>query len=144
VLQQTLRDLQMTIMENETVVTHDPLPTVRSNAGQLGQVFQNLIGNALKFRGAAPPRVHISARREGAQWVLSVRDNGIGLDPQHSTRIFQVFQRLHTQDEYPGTGIGLTVCQKIVECHGGQIWVESEPGNGATFHFTLPAIELSL
>jgi light-regulated signal transduction histidine kinase (bacteriophytochrome) len=119
-------------------VTYDTLPTVHGDAIQLGLVFQNLIGNALKFCGRTPC-IHIGARREGRQWIFSVRDNGIGLDPQHAERIFQVFQRLHTRSEYPGTGIGLAICKKIIERHGGRIWVESQPGAGATFMFTLPA-----
>jgi light-regulated signal transduction histidine kinase (bacteriophytochrome) len=119
-------------------VTHDPLPTVQGDAKQLGLVLQNLVGNALKFHGEAPPRIHIAARRDGQHWVFAVRDNGIGIDPKHTERIFGVFQRLHTRREYPGTGIGLAICKKIIERHGGRIWVESEPGRGATFFFTLP------
>ncbi|HEV8713491.1 MAG TPA: ATP-binding protein, partial [Candidatus Binatia bacterium] len=139
VLRHTLGDLRIAIEENGAAVTHDPLPTVRGDAGQLGIVFQNLIGNALKFRGTAPPRIHIAARQDGGQWIFSVRDNGIGIDLRQAEQIFQVFQRLHTRSEYPGTGIGLAICKKIVERHGGRIWVESAPGQGATFFFTLPA-----
>ncbi|HEV8712378.1 MAG TPA: PAS domain S-box protein [Candidatus Binatia bacterium] len=138
-LQHTLGDLQGVIEESRAAVTHDPLPTVHGNAGLLGLVFQNLIGNALKFRGATPPHVHISARRDDCQWLFSVRDNGIGLDPRQAERIFQVFERLHARNAYPGTGIGLAICKKVVEQHGGRIWVDSEPGKGATFSFTLPA-----
>lgn len=139
VLTQVLGDLQLAIEDQAAQVSHDGLPTVQGDANQLRLVFQNLLGNALKFGGAAPPRIHIAARRAGAQWVFAVQDNGIGLDPQHAERIFQVFQRLHTRSEYPGTGIGLAICKKIVERHGGRIWVEAEPGQGATFFFTLPA-----
>jgi signal transduction histidine kinase len=139
VLAHVLGDLHLAIQDQAAEVTHDALPTVHGDAYQLGLVFQNLIGNALKFGGAAPPRIHLTARREGRQWIFSVRDNGIGLDPQHAERIFEVFQRLHTRSEYPGTGIGLAICKKIIERHGGRIWVESEPGQGATFYFTLPA-----
>ncbi len=138
-LARVLGDLQLAIQDSAAEVTHGVLPTVHGDAGQLGLVFQNLIGNALKFRSEAPPRIHIAARQDGHQWVFSVRDNGIGIDPQHSERIFQVFQRLHTRSEYPGTGIGLAICQKIIERHGGRMWVESERGKGATFFFTLLA-----
>ncbi|MGH7962365.1 MAG: sensor histidine kinase, partial [Candidatus Binatia bacterium] len=137
VLERTLHMLQMRIEESGGQVTHAPLPTLAVDAGQLEQLFQNLIGNALKFRGPEPPRVHVSAQQNGRQWVFSVRDNGIGLDPQQAERIFQVFQRLHTRKAYPGTGIGLAICKKIVEQHGGRIWVESQPGQGATFFFTI-------
>jgi signal transduction histidine kinase len=139
-LQDTLGNLQLAIKESGVAVTHDPLPTVRSEGKQLGPVFQNLIGNALKFRSTVPLRIHISARPDGRQWIFSIRDNGIGIDPRHAARIFDVFQRLHTRTEYPGTGIGLAICKKIVERHGGRIWVESELGKGATFLFTLPAL----
>jgi light-regulated signal transduction histidine kinase (bacteriophytochrome) len=139
VLARTVHDLHLLIEEMQAEVSHDPLPTVRGEAQQVGLVFQNLIGNALKFHGAAPPRIHVSARREGIMWVFAVKDNGIGIEAKQAERIFQVFQRLHTRSEYPGTGIGLAICKKIVERHGGRIWVESEPGKGATFFFTLPA-----
>ena len=120
------------------MVTHDPLPIVLADATQLLQVFQNLLGNALKFRTAAPPIVHISAERQEDAWGFAVRDNGIGIEAQYVERIFAVFQRLHTRREYPGTGIGLALCKKMVERHGGRIWVESELGKGAMFAFTLP------
>jgi signal transduction histidine kinase len=139
ILQQSLDNLQVTMEESGAVVTHDSLTTVMADDLQLGQLFQNLIGNAIKFHGEEPPRVHVSARPGGNGWIFSVRDNGIGIAPEYAERIFIIFQRLHSREEYPGTGIGLAVCKKIVECHGGRIWVESELGKGATFYFTLPA-----
>lgn len=135
-----LDDLALTIEENNAQVTHDPLPTVMADQAQLTQVFQNLVANAIKFRREdETPRVHISAQQEDDRWIFSVEDNGIGVDPNQKERIFQIFQRLHTQEEYPGVGIGLALCRRIVERHGGRIWVESEPGQGSTFYFTLPA-----
>jgi signal transduction histidine kinase len=133
-----LSTLRLTIEENRAIVTHDALPKVTADGGQLGQLFQNLVSNAIKFHGAEPPRVHISAERRNHEWLFSVRDNGIGVDPQYADRIFVIFQRLHDREEYPGTGIGLALCKKIVERHGGHIWVESQPGRGATFLFTIP------
>jgi light-regulated signal transduction histidine kinase (bacteriophytochrome) len=138
VLDRVVHDLRQAIEESGGRVTHDPLPTVRADETQLGELFQNLVGNALKFRRAEPPEAHISAALQESEWLFSVRDNGIGLDMQHRDRIFMMFQRLHTRQEYPGTGIGLALCKKIVERHGGRIWVESKPGQGSTFHFTLP------
>jgi light-regulated signal transduction histidine kinase (bacteriophytochrome) len=132
-----LQNLAAAIEESGAVVTHDILPAVNGDLPQLVSLFQNLIGNALKFRREAPPRIHVSAERNGTHWRFSVRDNGIGIAPQYFERIFGVFQRLHTRREYPGTGIGLALCKKIVERHGGRIWVESVPGEGATFCFSL-------
>jgi PAS domain S-box-containing protein len=139
VLNQSLNNLKVAIEENGAVVTHDPLPTVMADHLQLGQLFQNLIGNAIKFRGNEPPRIHVSAGRKGNVWTFSVRDNGIGIAPEYAQRIFVIFQRLHGRNEYDGTGIGLAICKRIVERHGGRIWAESEVGKGATFYFTLPA-----
>jgi signal transduction histidine kinase len=131
-----LDNLRYVMKESGAVVTHDPLPTVIGDQKQLEQLFQNLLSNAIKFRGQEPPRIHVSARTD-ANWLFSIRDNGIGLDPQYGDRIFVIFQRLHNRQEYSGTGIGLAICKKIVERHGGRIWVESEPGKGATFYFTI-------
>jgi PAS domain S-box-containing protein len=140
VLDRTLRLLGRVIEETNAEVTHTLLPTVLADKAQLSQVFQNLIANAIKFRREdIPPQVHISVEREGDEWVFSVADNGIGIDPEQADRIFQIFHRLHTQEEYEGTGIGLALCRRIVERHGGRIWVESESGPGSTFLFTLPA-----
>ncbi|HUL24057.1 MAG TPA: PAS domain S-box protein [Thermodesulfobacteriota bacterium] len=141
VLALSLNDLRLAIEENGALVTHDPLPRVIADHFQLGQLFQNLIGNAIKFRSNEPPRVHLSASRNGNGWTFSVRDNGIGIAAEYSERIFVIFQRLHSRKEYAGTGIGLAICKKIVERHGGRIWVESEVGKGATFCFILPAVK---
>jgi signal transduction histidine kinase len=137
-LASALANLRVAIEESRAAITHDPLPTVKGDEVQLTQLFQNLIGNAVKFRGEAAPRVHIAAQRTGAEWEFSVCDNGIGIAPEDFQRIFIVFQRLHSREKYPGTGIGLSVCKKIVERHGGRIWVESKLGHGTTFYFTLP------
>jgi len=137
---QALTNLKMAIEESRAVVTRGPLPTVIADKLQIGQLLQNMIGNAIKYHGDEPPRVHVSAEKNGSEneWVFSVCDNGIGIDPQYAERIFVIFQRLHTREEYPGTGIGLAICKKIVERHGGRLWVESQLGSGATFHFTIP------
>ncbi|MEW5725312.1 MAG: PAS domain S-box protein, partial [Thermodesulfobacteriota bacterium] len=137
-MQQVLINLKVAIESAGALVTNDPLPRVTADPTQLAQVLQNLVGNALKFRGEAPPRIHVSAERTGAGWTFSVQDNGIGIEPEYSERIFGVFQRLHSISRYPGTGIGLAICKRIVERHGGRIWVESQPGRGSTFHFTIP------
>lgn len=139
VLGAAIVNLQAAIEESGAAITHQVLPVVMADASQLAQVFQNLVGNAIKFHGEAPPRVDISATRQGNAWVFAVRDNGIGIDPQFADRIFVIFQRLHGRGEYPGTGIGLSLCKKIVERHRGRIWVESKSGQGATFLFTIPA-----
>ena len=133
-----LDNLKSVIDETGAVVTHGPLPTVMADERQFLHLLQNLLSNAIKFRGSEPPRIHLSAERRGAEWLFSLHDNGIGIDPQYSERIFVLFQRLHTTAEYPGTGIGLALCKKIVERHGGRIWMESQLGQGATFYFTLP------
>jgi PAS domain S-box-containing protein len=138
VLGRTLASLQLAIQESGATVTHEPLPAVIADETQLGQLFQNLIGNAIKYRDSRAPEVHVSCSRTASEWVFAVKDNGIGIDPRYAARIFIIFQRLHTREEYPGTGIGLAVCKKIVERHGGNIWMESEPGRGTTFYFTLP------
>jgi two-component system, chemotaxis family, sensor kinase Cph1 len=138
-LSQALGNLRGRIAETHAEITHDPLPTIVADSTQLMQLFQNLIGNAIKFRQPdQPPQIHIGVQRQDEAWLFSVQDNGIGLDPQFADRIFVIFQRLHTRDEYAGTGMGLAICKKIVECHRGQIWVESELGQGATFYFTIP------
>ena len=139
VLGRVLKDIDVVIHESGASITADPLPTVPGDETQLGQLFQNLVGNAVKYHGDAAPRVHISAVRKDAEWEFSVKDNGIGIPMEYAERIFVIFQRLHTRTEYSGTGIGLAVCKKIVERHGGRIWVESEPGRGSIFYFTLPA-----
>ncbi|MBP7694431.1 MAG: PAS domain S-box protein, partial [Anaerolineales bacterium] len=133
-----LANLDTAITESGAQITAAALPTVLADPTQLIQVFQNLVGNALKFRGPQPPEIQVGAEREAGAWRFWVRDNGIGIEPQYFERIFAVFQRLHTRREYPGTGIGLALCKKIIERHGGRLWVESEPGRGATFYFTLP------
>ncbi len=134
------RNLGSLAEETGATLTADPLPEVVADRTQLIQLLQNLLTNALRFRGEAPPEVHVSARREGAMWRLSVRDNGIGVEEPYLERIFGVFQRLHTRDEYPGTGIGLSICRRIAERHGGRIWAESTAGEGTTFHVTLPVV----
>ena len=140
ILKKTLADLSPLIKENKAIITTDSLPKVNANPTQMAQLLQNLITNGIKFRTQQSPRIHITATREGQFWQIAVQDNGIGMDTQYRDRIFVIFQRLHYREEYPGTGIGLAVCKKIVERHGGQIWVESELGQGSTFYFTLPAV----
>jgi len=137
VLRTALSNLTVAIEESGARITSDPLPEVQGDSGQLVQLLQNLVANAIKFRGNEPPRIQLSAGSVPEGWRFSVRDNGIGIEPQYAERIFLIFQRLHTREEYPGTGIGLAVCQKIVERHGGRIWVQSQAGEGSTFHFTL-------
>jgi PAS domain S-box-containing protein len=133
------KNLRVAIEETDATVTSDALPIVLGDETQLLQLFQNLIGNALKFRGEEPIRIHVGVETQDGKWLFRVSDNGIGIEPQYAERIFIIFQRLHSRGDYPGTGIGLAVCKKIVERHGGRIWVESEPGDGATFCFFLQA-----
>lgn len=136
-----LLNLQEGLLETGALVTRDPLPTIMVESVQLTQVFQNLIANANKFqRPDIKPHIHVSAAREGASWVFSVKDNGIGIEPEFFDRIFVIFQRLHTRTEFAGTGIGLSICKKVVERHGGRIWIESQVGQGTSFCFSLPAI----
>ena len=141
VVADALATLQPEIEASGGTVTCDPLPTVRADAAQLAQVFQNLVGNALKFRGVRPPSVHVGVEPKPGRWVFAVRDNGIGIQPEDRERLFAMFGRLHRHDDYPGTGIGLAICKRIVERHGGRIWVVSRPGEGSTFRFSLPMDE---
>ena len=138
VLDKAVFNLQIALKESGAVITRDDLPTVMADSSQLIRLFQNLISNAIKFRGKEAPRIHISAKEKEDEWIFSFKDNGIGIDPKFSDQIFVMFQRLHTKKEYPGTGIGLATCKKIIERHGGRIWVESEPGKGSTFFFSIP------
>lgn len=139
ILMTTLQSLKVAIGESGAVIHYDPLPTVSGDGTQIGQLFQNLLGNALKYRNGNRPEIHVSCLQNENFWQFSVGDNGIGIDPQFAEKIFVIFQRLHTKEQYSGTGIGLAVCKKIVERHGGNIWVESDLGKGATFYFTIPA-----
>ncbi|MEY2513820.1 MAG: hypothetical protein QOJ89_1178 [bacterium] len=139
VLRRALANLHAAVLESGATITHDPLPTISADAVQLLQLFQNLVGNALKFRGDGAPTIHVGCSREGDDWHFSVCDDGIGIDAADAERIFVLFQRLHSKDSYAGAGIGLALCKKIVDAHGGRIWVRSEPGAGATFHWLLPA-----
>ena len=136
-LSAALQNLAAAIRESEAVIRSGPLPPVWADPTQLERLFRNLLGNAVKFRRSRQPEIHVSGEESDAEWHFWVADNGIGIDPQHADRIFQLFQQLHTREEYPGTGIGLPICRKIAERHGGRIWVESQPGHGATFHFTI-------
>ncbi len=142
-LERALANLQALVQESGATVTSGELPQVLADETQLTQLFQNLVGNALKFRGKETPRVEVTAERQGAEWRFTVADNGLGIEPQYFERIFIIFQRLHGKEEYPGTGIGLAICKKIVERHGGRIGLTSQPGEGTTFWFTLPAVSSS-
>jgi light-regulated signal transduction histidine kinase (bacteriophytochrome) len=139
VMKEVRQILSNAIEENAAVVTAGDLPTVWADRTQMMQLFQNLIGNAIKFKGKEPPQISVQAEKTDGRWLFSVRDNGIGIAPEHAENIFVVFQRLHTRQEYPGNGIGLSICKKVVERYGGKIWVESQPGCGCTFKFTMPA-----
>jgi len=136
-LSAALQNLAAAIRESDAAIRSGPLPPVWADPVQLQQIFQNLLGNAVKFRHSRQPEIQVSGEESGAEWHFRVADNGIGIDPQHADRIFQLFQRLHTREQYPGTGIGLPICKRIAERHGGRIWVESQPGQGTTFHFTI-------
>jgi light-regulated signal transduction histidine kinase (bacteriophytochrome) len=138
ILNQALSNIEIFIKENNATVSHCSLPEVMADYTQLIQVFQNLIINGIKFHGEETSKIYISAQKKESEWVFSVQDNGIGIDPKYSEKIFEVFKRLNKKEEYPGTGIGLSICKKVVERHGGRIWVESELGKGSTFYFTLP------
>ena len=141
-LQEALMNLRGAIEESGALITHDPMPTVLADERQLIQLFQNLIGNAIKYQSLGVPRVHIAAAKNGEKkWIFSVQDNGLGIDSQYFEKIFGMFQRLHKREEFAGTGIGLAICKKIVERHGGNIWVESQPGQGSTFRFALAGSE---
>jgi len=134
-----LSDLQVATKEHNAVITNDPLPSIFADQEQITKMFQNLIGNAIKFhKPDVVPNIHISSKQDGNNWIFSVSDNGIGIDQEYADRIFKIFQRLHTRGEYPGTGIGLAICKRIAEQHGGTIWIESVPGSGSTFYFTIP------
>jgi PAS domain S-box-containing protein len=143
-LRQVLSNLETTLTENAAVVESEPLPSVKGDFNQIVQLLQNLISNAVKFKGKHPPKIRVEARLDGENWVFCVRDNGIGIDPKYSNQIFEIFKRLHTRSEYPGTGIGLAICKKVVTRHGGRIWVESQAGQGAAFYWTLPVLKEAL
>lgn len=141
VLRTVLSNLKTLIEESHAEITCSPLPTILANKQEMVSLFQNLISNSIKYRSDKTPKIHIQSERKNNEWLFSVRDNGIGIAPEDKEKIFVVFQRLHTQVEYTGTGIGLAICQKIVEAHGGKIWVESKIGSGSSFYFTLPILE---
>jgi len=138
IMQRVLTTLKTITDENHAEITLDPMPTIMADETQMEQLFQNLIGNAIKFHDKEDPKIHVGVQKDDHNWIFSVRDNGIGIDPQFFDRIFIIFQRLHTREKYEGTGIGLAISKRIVERHGGRIWIESEPGKGSTFYFTLP------
>ena len=133
-----IANFQATIQETAARIIYDDLPNVMANGSELLQLFQNFIGNAIKFRSSVPPEIRITATTNHTEWLFSVADNGIGIAPEHAEEIFVIFRRLHTHQEYPGSGIGLAICKKIVEEYGGHIWIESQPGRGSKFNFTLP------
>jgi light-regulated signal transduction histidine kinase (bacteriophytochrome) len=137
ILKKVMLSLQISIKESNAKIVCEPPPTIQSDSGQLSRLFQNLIINAIKFCKNELPEIRIETKKQDKEWLFLVRDNGIGIKPEFAKRIFEIFQRLHTRKEYSGTGIGLAICKKIVERHGGQIWVESEEGNGSTFYFTI-------
>ena len=138
IVEEAMSNMKTAIDESNAVVTYNKMPTIMSDPQQMISLFQNLIDNAINFRSNKAPRVRISAERKGDEWVFAIRDNGIGIDPENFEKIFVMFQRLHGSTDYPGTGIGLSICKKIVERHGGRIWLESETAKGSTFYFTIP------
>lgn len=140
-LERALLNLRGAIEESHALVTHDPLPKVMADETQLIQLFQNLVANGIKYQNPGIPKVHISAENGGEKWIFSVKDNGLGIDPRYFEKIFGMFQRLHKREEFAGTGIGLAICKKIVDRHGGSISVDSQPGHGATFSFALQGLE---
>jgi light-regulated signal transduction histidine kinase (bacteriophytochrome) len=137
VFEAAMDNLQVAIEDSKAEVTHEPLPTVVADEVQMVQIFQNMVANAIKFHDKEAPRVHVSAELKENEWLFSVKDNGMGIEPQYFDRIFIIFQRLNGQ-EYSGTGLGLSIVKKIIERHGGRVWVESEYGKGSTFYFTIP------
>ena len=139
ILETVKSDIKSVIRKNSAEITSAPLPVVKGNSVQLQQVLQNLILNGIKFRNDEKPKIYVSSEKKKDKWIISVKDNGIGIEKEYSERIFGIFQRLHTKDKYPGTGIGLSICKKIIERHGGDIWVEAEPGKGSVFYFSIPA-----
>jgi light-regulated signal transduction histidine kinase (bacteriophytochrome) len=143
VVQAAIDNLAAAIEESSARITIDPLPTIYADPGLLSLVFQNLIGNAIKFRGEKRPEIHIEGNSRGRECVISIRDNGIGMQPEHLSRIFLMFERLHSNEEYPGTGVGLAVAKKVVERHNGRLWAQSKPGEGSIFFISLPNPDLS-
>jgi signal transduction histidine kinase len=143
VLDRALALMEAEVRDSQCVITRTALPVVAGDSAQLVQVLCNLVSNAIKYRSAQTPSVHVSAERSDGAWLISVRDNGIGIDPRHTDRIFEVFERLHNAHDYPGTGIGLAICRRVIQRHGGSIWVESQPGVGSAFHFTLPVTSMT-
>jgi len=141
ILEMAVANLQVAIQENQALVHSDPLPIIKADSSQMIQLFQNLLSNAIKFRSDKSPEIRISVTDQNKFWQFTVRDNGLGFDMKHQERIFVIFQRLHTREKYPGSGIGLAICKKIVERHQGRMWVDSLPGQGTAFHFTIPKIE---
>lgn len=141
VLNRALGNLEVAVKESGASIVSAALPIVPMHEFQLEQIFQNLIGNAIRYRSGSPPRIHVSTRLQDNEWVFSVQDNGIGIDPKFKEQIFGIFKRLHNASEYPGTGMGLAICQRIIERAGGRIWVQSEIGRGSTFSFTIPCRE---
>ena len=141
ILDEVISNMESIIMENHVAITKEPLPSIYGNYPQIKQVFQNLLGNSIKYKGHQLPKIHISAKEEEDHWLFSFTDNGIGIDPEYSQQVFKIFKRLHTRDEYEGTGIGLAITKRIILHHGGRIWVESKLGKGSTFHFTIPKVK---